>query len=257
MIEWVSNPKLIKGWLLSRVPTGPAVPIHYWGRALTGRLESEVHLVSKLVTPELLAVDVGANYGVYTYAMLIAGANVVAFEPLAECADALRRYGSRQNGRLTVVETALSDHFGGATLHLPRDQSRLLTGFATLGPVSGRHENRSVDLRTLDSYELSGVRLIKIDVEGHEQSVIRGAQHTIIDNNLPSLVVEIEHERLGQPIADIFAYILSFGYGGWFLRGRQLLSIQEFRLERDQPSKGARVHNFIFLNPSERWRLSI
>jgi FkbM family methyltransferase len=257
MIQWVSNPKLIKGWLLSRVPRDSAAPIHYWGRALTGKLEPELRLIPKLVTPELVAVDVGANFGIYTYALLTAGARVVAFEPLAECVDALRRYGSRQNGRLTVLETALSDHDGRATLHLPRDPSRALTGFATLGPVSMLHEDRSVELRTLDSYELRNVCLIKIDVEGHEQSVIRGAERTIISADLPTLVVEIEHERLDQPITDAFAQILSFGYEGWFLRDGRVTAISAFRAERDQPSSGMRVINFIFVNPRERWRLDL
>jgi FkbM family methyltransferase len=233
------------------------VRFHYWGRVLARRLEPEVDLVAKLVTPELTAVDIGANFGVYTAAMLNAGARVVAFEPLAECAAALRLYGTRQNGRLTVHETALSDHSGAATLHLPHDESRALTGLATLSAVSTSHEDRSVDLRTLDSYQLTDVRLIKIDVEGHERSVIRGAQETIAANHLPSLIVEIEQERLDGPISDVFGLILSFGYEGWFLKGRRLVSIQEFRVERDQPATGARVHNFVFINPGERWRLII
>lgn len=256
-MQWVSNPGLIKGWLLSRVPARSAVRFHYWGRVLARRLEPEVHLVARLVTPELMAVDVGANYGVYTAAMLKAGARVVAFEPLAECAVALRHHSARYQGRLTVYETALSDHAGGATLHLPRDQSRLLTGLATLSPLSMQHEDRRVELRTLDSYELADVRLIKIDVEGHEQSVIRGAANTIRANNQPSLVVEIDQARLDQPISEVFALIGSFGYEGWFYRGRRLVSIEEFRVERDQPPTGPRVNNFLCVNPKERWRLGI
>ncbi len=257
MMQWISNPSLIKGWLLSRVPARSAVRFHYWGRVLARRLEPEVHLVAKLVTPELMAVDVGANYGVYTAAMLKAGAKVVAFEPLIECADALRHHSSRYRGRLTVYEAALSDHSGGATLHLPRDQSRLLTGLATLSPLSMQHEDRRVELRTLDSYELADVRLIKIDVEGHEQSVIRGAANTIRANHQPSLVVEIDHTRLDQPITEVFALICNFGYEGWFFRGGRLIAIEGFRVERDQPPSGARVNNFVFVNPNERWRLDV
>jgi FkbM family methyltransferase len=247
----------MKGWVLSRVPARSAVRFHYWGRVLARRLEPEVDLVPKLVTPELMAVDVGANYGVYTAAMLKAGARVVAFEPLAECAEALRYHSDRYKGRLTVFETALSDHAGGATLHLPRDESRLLTGLATLSPLEMQHEDRRVELRTLDSYELDCVRMIKIDVEGHEQSVIRGAAETIRANHQPSLVIEIDQARLDQPITEVFALILGFGYEGWFYRGRRLLAIDEFRVERDQPPSGDRVNNFVFVNPKERWRLGV
>jgi FkbM family methyltransferase len=257
MMQWISNPSLLKGWVLSRLPARSAVRFHYWGRVLARRLEPEVHLVARLVTPELMAVDVGANYGVYTAAMLKAGARVAAFEPLAECAEALRYHSERYQGRLMVFENALSDHAGEAALHLPRDQSRLLTGFATLSELSMEHEDRRVELRTLDSYELGGVRLIKIDVEGHEQSVIRGATKTISDNNQPSLIIEIEQARLDQPITDVFDMICGLGYEGWFHRGGRLVPLPEFRLERDQPSSGVIVHNFLFVNPNERWRLGV
>jgi FkbM family methyltransferase len=255
-MQW-TNPSLIKGWMLARVPVKSAVRFHYWGRVLARRLEPEVHLVARLVTPELIAVDVGANYGVYTAAMLKAGAKVVAFEPLDECAEALRHHATRYRGRLTVHQTALSDHAGDATLHLPRDESRLLTGLATLSEVSTQHEDRRVELRTLDSYELADVRLIKIDVEGHEQSVIRGAADTLRANNQPSLVIEIEQARLAQPLTEVFDLVCSHGYEGWFHRERRLVPLQEFRVERDQPPSGAIVHNFLFVNPSERWRLGV
>jgi FkbM family methyltransferase len=256
-MQWISNPSLVKGWMLSRVPARSAVRFHYWGRVLARRLEPEVHLVAKLVTPELMAVDVGANFGVYTAAMLKAGAKVIAFEPLTECAEALRHHSSRYRGRLTVHETALSDRAGAAALHLPRDQSRLLTGLATLSEVSLQHEDRQVDLRTLDSYEFADVRLIKIDVEGHEQAVIRGAAETIRANHLPSLIVEIEQARLDHPIIDVFAFIRDFGYEGWFLRDGRFSPVGEFRAERDQPPGAVGVHNFLFLNPGEKWRLGI
>jgi FkbM family methyltransferase len=224
---------------------------------MTRRLEPEIHYVARLVTPELLAVDVGANYGVYTAAMLKAGAKVVAFEPLKECADALHLFSAGCRGRLIVHETALSDHPGVATLHLPHDQSRALTGLATLSPISARHEDRQVDLRTLDSYELINVRLIKIDVEGHELSVIRGAERTIASNHQPSLVIEIEQARLDRPITDVFAHVIALGYEGWFLRGRRLYPIDDFHVERDGPPAGPNVRNFIFVAPRERWRLSL
>ena len=257
MTAWIRNPSLIKGWAIARIPQQSAVQWHYWGRVIARRLEPEVALVPRLVTPELGAVDVGANYGVYTCAMIKAGAKVNAFEPLEECAKALRIYAAHQRGRLTLHQTALSDHSGSATLHLPHDESRALTGLATLSEVAVAHEDRTVELRTLDSFELNGVRLIKIDVEGHEGSVIRGAEKTLISNNLPSLLVEIEQERVAHPISETFSLICNFGYEGWFLRGQRLTPLADFRLERDQPPGHPLIHNFIFVKPAERWRLSL
>src|SRR5439155_22190152 len=119
-------------------------------------------------------------------------------------------------------------------------------GRTGLGPVRPEvEEARGQEGRVgqLGNYRLGEVRLIKNDVQGHEQSVIRGAERTIAANHRPSLLIEVEQQRLDRPIGEVFAQLTGLGYEGWFLRGGQLWATHEFRVERDQPPDGGGVHN--------------
>ena len=55
-------------------------------------------------------------------------------------------------------------------------------------------ETIRVPLRTLDSYNLSNIGFIKIDVEGHELDVLRGAEVTL-RRDQPNLLIEIENRH--------------------------------------------------------------
>lgn len=64
----------------------------------------------------------------------------------------------------------------------------------------------TVETRTLDSYELNNVRFIKMDVEGHEVAVLRGAAETI-QRNHPLLIIEGDHGA-----DDIVSLVESWNY---------------------------------------------
>jgi hypothetical protein len=49
---------------------------------------------------------------------------------------------------------------------------------------------QSIELRTLDSFELRDVRMIKLDVEGLEQAVLEGGRQTLVRNGFPPLLFE-------------------------------------------------------------------
>jgi hypothetical protein len=58
------------------------------------------------------------------------------------------------------------------------------------------------------------VRLIKIDVEGLELDVIKGAQETILRSNYPSLIFEswTQHEWWDEKREELFSYVKDLGY---------------------------------------------
>ncbi len=96
---------------------------------------------------------------------------------------------------------ALSDHMGRATLIIPEH-----THCAEHGSIDATRQSHwdtthttqyQVETRTLDSYDLQQVDLIKIDVEQHERAVIRGAMRTI-ERCRP--VIMIENKR-GENLA--------------------------------------------------------
>jgi FkbM family methyltransferase len=131
-------------------------------------------------SPGQVVVDAGANAGVFsTVAASWIGptGRLVAIEPNPLPASRLTR-NLRQNGfadRSVVVERALSDHAGHATLYVGANS---VTG--TLSPAVGSSEpGIGVRVASLDSIAaelgLSDIDLLKMDVEGHETTVLRGA----------------------------------------------------------------------------------
>ena len=133
---------------------------------------------------------------------------------------------------------------------------------ASLGNVAKKSATESastldqqVELRQLDSYHFEDVKFIKIDVEGHEGSVIEGAAETIRSMK-PSMLIEIEQRHNGTPVLEMFNKIMEFEFKGYFLRKGKLVSVDEFDLKRDQNpnnlgnSKQEYINNFIFIHES-------
>jgi len=84
-----------------------------------------------------------------------------------------------------------------------------------------KNENGEIQLRTLDSYNLSNIGFIKIDCEGMELDILNGSKECIINNNFPPLFIEIwgtdgwrkdieYYEK--QYKDDIFNFLLNLGY---------------------------------------------
>jgi FkbM family methyltransferase len=215
-------------------------------------------LVIGLVPPGRNAVDVGANRGIYSYWMAKRAATVVAFEPQPALASYIRAARLRN---VRVHEIAISDRAGMAKLLVPADDglARIATSDsndkvaneaeAELGNTSALE----VEARTLDSFGLTNVGFMKIDAEGHELSVLRGAIETI-SNSRPVVFVESEaRHALGAPANVIDMMLGRYGYTrAAFIRRWELHDIDEFDVNRDQVEllpdfmNEAYVSNFVF-----------
>lgn len=99
---------------------------------------------------------------------------------------------------------------------------------------------------------------IKIDVEGLELRVLRGAE-TTLRHSMPALVAEIEQRHQSAPIQETFAYLAGLGYVGYFLGPGGLQPLVEFDVERhqvaplrasvnDQTALGEYVADFLFVS---------
>jgi FkbM family methyltransferase len=188
-------------------------------------------------------VDIGASWGLFSYHLggLVGGAGTVfSYEPHPMNKLVLEKLvKARPNVRFRPV--AVSDLTGNAYLQVPvfgsrhvTAQSSLAHGFA--GQRGVRVERVTVPTVRLDD-EVGGQRvdLVKIDVEGHELSVLRGAALTL-RTYLPTMLIEIEQRHLDCPIKDVFAEIEDIGYALYFIDGPALRPIEEFDLEQHQLS---------------------
>jgi hypothetical protein len=116
----------------------------------------------------------------------------------------------------------------------------------------------TVEVATLDSLDLLGVALIKIDVEGHEWQVLRGALATV-SRELPNLIVEIEEHRAPGNLERFAETLTGLGYAGFVLHDRRLMDVADFSIDVHQrpahaPSwgtarSGVYVNNFIWVSP--------
>lgn len=170
------------------------LPIRYHGQHLVGGLEPEMLLLHNLVQRGGVALDIGANRGIYAYALSHLASRVHCFEPLVECCRYIQACRSKN---ITVHNVALSDQAGKLELHVPIIEGRTVYTRASLDRPNGPFESREVGVRTLDSYSLMDVAFVKIDVEGLEAAVLRGAQYTL-EACHPTLLVEIDRARHTQ-----------------------------------------------------------
>jgi len=221
--------------------------------------DRELALLHALVEPHREAIDVGAHRGLYSlYLERIVGPDRLhLFEPVPE----LHRYLRRLFPRAHVHSVALSDAPGESTLSVPVIQGRQFVSRATLQPdleevgATGRSQ-LPVVTRRLDDYledgTLHDVGFLKIDVEGHELQVLRGAQR-LLRTSRPVLLVEIECRHHRFPVSRVHEWLHDVGYDLYFLNpaGTNLVAIREFSAERDQdPSAmgaGRYVNNFFCL----------
>jgi FkbM family methyltransferase len=138
-----------------------------------------------------LIVDVGANTGFY--ALLAAAASrltrVLAFEPDLSVLAKLRHNLAlnRMGRRILPVDIALSDRAGRASLYVPTQEHGLIETSSSLEQDFKTAHSAVLDVTAmpLDAYlgrfrlRRPKVSLMKIDVEGHEASVLSGCTKTV------------------------------------------------------------------------------
>lgn len=154
--------------------------------------------------PDVTAIDVGANEGLYSYKFARWFGTVEAFEPNPVMAHQLRQYGARN---IHVHELALSSSARQADLHVPVTTRGFEShGWGTLEATafdaSQQQRTVPVQVRTLDSFHFGNVAVIKIDVEGHERDVLTGAGDTI-DRCRPVVLTEVKADSR-QFVSDFF-----------------------------------------------------
>lgn len=185
-----------------------------------------VLLLDKILQPGMVMVDVGANIGEITMAAahrVGPGGRVFAFEPMSSLYARLREHiEANRLGQVTVVKCGLSDQVGSAQLFSASETFHDGTehqGLGTLYSSTARATpTETIEIDTLDKFiggrDLAQVDLIKIDVEGAELPVLKGAGN-VLARFRPYLVIEIQHEtseQAGYKASDILEFLEPLGY---------------------------------------------
>ncbi len=152
---------------------------------------AEMRFLLAWLRPGDTFLDVGANVAPYSLlATEIPGVLAVAFEPgaLAQQRARANIALNRADGAVRLATVAVGDQDGEAILTADRWATNALADPGYAGAVE------RVRIVRLDTYTVEhgihGVRLVKIDVEGHEPAVLRGAAR-LIERDRPALIVEV------------------------------------------------------------------
>lgn len=192
---------------------GPARGLRYrifhgygWSPLYGGwEAEAQAVMVSR-VRGNSVVYDIGANYGIHT--LLLArltstdGGEVHAFEPLPEIMSSLRE-NVDLNGfsNVTLAQTALSDAPGTVDFVIGPHGG---AGHLAEGQASGR--TVPVHVTTLDDYVFGSGRrppaFIKIDVEGAEARVLRGATRVLREAG-PAILMDIHGDQVFSSVMEI------------------------------------------------------
>lgn len=122
------------------------------------------------VKQKRVALDIGANVGLWSRDLVKHFITVHAFEPVAMFRECLARNVFAKN--LEVHSIALGDQEGTVNMIITEGN----TGHTHVDPTS---KQGNTEIRRLDSLNLNNVDYIKIDCEGYEYRVLQGAEQTI------------------------------------------------------------------------------
>jgi FkbM family methyltransferase len=152
-----------------------------------------------------VVLDVGANAGIYSLAALAIEPDAIvhAFEPTPEIAARLRAT-AELNGldRLYVHEAAVFSKNGQATLRRFRGELGTNEGMNFISQDLGNSGTERVQTVCLDQFcqdhAIDHVDLLKLDIQGHEHSALKGAEHLIRTGGLGIIFMELNWARSAE-----------------------------------------------------------
>jgi FkbM family methyltransferase len=238
--------------------------------------EVEMRFLNSLERQSIdVAVDVGAALGSYAWILNRKARLVFAFEPGEHHGRNLERtvFGTR----IRVVRAAVGSVCGRFAMYTPGSDANALhtATLSTSNPVVGLSDTRvrDVEQTTLDAFLAQridpgrSVDVLKIDVEGYELEVLKGAQ-ALLARHHPLVFCEIE-QRHNPGYPETFKLLRTAGYRSYvFQEGSftafdgeaigdfQSAAALKARLDGSyDPIKNLYINNFVFQHPQSRLKV--
>lgn len=228
--------------------------------------EPELDLIPLAVRPGDTVLDLGANYGYYTYPLSRAvgpTGRVYAFEPVPftfRTLTLVTRWLALRN--VTLVPKGCSDVAGSVEFALPLQRSGAPSaGQAHLGSRDDNRAGAETQVRwaatrrvrcevvALDDYlpPLTNLSLIKCDIEGAELLAFRGAAR-LVDTHAPSIICEINPwflDGFGLRLDELLSFFSDRGYERYRYTPRKTLAAVT-------SAAAVTEDNYVFLHPRRR-----
>lgn len=222
LTRWLIRPALPKGdaSFLTTLPSGARLRVRYQealglDALLYGGFETrEQAFIQEHLSEGAQVIDVGSNVGLFTVVMALRvgrSGQVIAVEPLEENLRRLHDHLTAHGLHNVVVVAAAAGSEGGmVTLHLADDGA-----YSSTRQVVGRHaigQSTPVRVARLDTiwkeHGCKPITVVKIDVEGGEIDVLKGAVE-LITTCRPLLLLEA---NTGPDVSELHTFLRRFGY---------------------------------------------
>ena len=183
---------------------------------------AEFHQFVALCRPGMLLFDIGASFGIFSLACGQLGGEALALDP-SQIATKMISTQLKLNGLLNcvhVLQTAVGDSEGWIEMLSSGIYS---DGYFRVEPGRDHRELRSVPITTVDhlSERFGEPTHLKIDVEGYEAAVIRGARR-VLECSSPLVFLELHNEMIRSSQGEATApakELLRFGYKMYSVHG--------------------------------------
>ena len=230
--------------------------LYQWGRhevVNAPEANGEYALLEALIrsssAPELAYLDIGANLGNWTQQAIRLSAQhntkvrIHCFEP---CAGTRSLLEARMNGHseVSVVALALSDHRGTATFYSSGEGKGTNSLGASSGPIAEQVEVCTLD-HFLETRRLGHVRMAKVDAEGFDFLILKGATKTLANRAIDVIQFEYNWRWLqnGASLRAVFDLIKCLDYSFGKLTPSGILEFREWHFELDRFFEG----NYVLL----------
>ena len=239
-----------------------------WAYSKDGYYEKNVaHWIQKILSIQDYPAfyDVGANNGYYSLVALLMGSNVYAFEPTISSYKILKKNISYlrefTNRNIVINKLALSDkkELGYINVYTSSGNNSIADRNIPINHELKYIKKQKINIDKLDSYLISKSAkrptFIKIDVEGNELMVLKGAKKTI-EKHRPSLIVEYSESTTkdaGYNRKDIYKFLNKYNYKIFGLSE----TANKIKLIKKPYGSSEKIDNLIALNIHDYKKLEI
>ena len=194
--------------------------------------EKEIRYFSKYLKKyknNFIFIDVGANYGVYTFMFGGVSEFTYAIEPIPECIDYIDKGYINKN--IEFINKVASNNTESKILNIPIENNQKVYGRSSLNNNFNKFEQIISESFKLDELLENIKRLnsellfIKIDVEGHENLVIEGTSE-LFKYKKSILLIEIE-SRHNEKYQDLIENLTENKFVAYYVKKNKLIKIED------------------------------
>lgn len=249
-IRKVINHSFLKAFLIKNLPGWYSLSESIYVRFK----DTESNLLNILSEKSKTSIDIGALWGGYSVLLKKFSNNLVIFEPNVNNYNFLVK-SFKGNKNIEIINAAVSDKSDSATLKIPENNP----GNATIESENkfddkNKVREYKVTTKKIDDSNIKNVGFIKIDIEGHEYSAVKGMAE-LIKNQRPNLLIEIEERHNAGSIERVSSFFKSLEYDIFFIAGNFIYPFSDYIIDEYQNSENRNtrkyINNFIFI-PREK-----